>query len=357
MRHLICDYCEQLCSTIEGLRTHRAEYHRASQDLTCPGCEKNFIAAGGWMQHVETGECSRIFPSDVSIGAAQRMETVINNMVKASQTRVGVLPVDLSGPSHMTEDWGAGWKGVDDAQDFDVGRNPDTFPRTARQEFYYGGSKQPDLLTGEGSVDLEQIPGNAWGQKKDLFKEKKKYKAVPLPPDLLKDTAQSEFPGRPTGGRIIDPYDPDFNIALFKDPILETFKCPHKSCNSKFKTRKGLVTHLKSLAHSGQKINCPGCEDTFTTATAWVQHAETVATAKCAIRSMQVYGEALKEISSGALEVDNVNKLINDTVNIIFNEDWAKSKCPVKPKLVPGSAPWIKAKEAEAVSSKGRGGY
>ncbi|KAI0009544.1 hypothetical protein F4779DRAFT_640389 [Xylariaceae sp. FL0662B] len=197
------------------------------------------------------------------------------------------------------------------------------FPRTALQEFRHGGSKQPDLLTGENADDPEQKTENAWAQKKTLFTET--YHAVPPPPELLRDVKFPSPSARPDGKRILDPYHPDFNVGLFTDPILEVFKCPHKTCKYKAKTGRQLVTHLKGEKHSGVQVKCPNCSHIFTSASGWVRHSETVSLAKCNVRRMANYRLALHQITGGALDIDPVNKLANGTTKYLIDEHFLKS--------------------------------
>ncbi|KAI1414370.1 hypothetical protein F5Y13DRAFT_178989 [Hypoxylon sp. FL1857] len=345
--HLPCDSCDQSFHTIEGLLSHRQEDHRAVQDLDCPGCSKHFVSAGGWIQHVEKGECSSIFPSHIAEGIPKIMNTISENLHGVKVAGEGM--VDYSAPSHIKEDWGDEWK---KEETFDVERHPEAFPRTVKQEFYHGDPKQQDLLTGENADNLEQRPKNAWGQKKNLFPEKEKTRAVRPPSYILEEIRQPGPSARSTGERILDPDHPEFNVSLFKDSILETYKCPHKTCNSKFKNSKGLIGHLKSPAHSGNPFPCPGCRGMFTTAASWVQHVETVSLTKCRLREKEdVYGLALNAITDGALDVDTLNKLANDTVKLKIDENWASSKRPAKTAGVVGSEEWLKAKQDEVKKS------
>lgn len=175
------------------------------------------------MQHVEKGECAYIFKSDmssVSKGMDKISEALRPN--PGGATRAG--RIDFSGPSHIADTWGD-WQDEADTLRFDVQKNPAAFPRTEKQEYYVGGSKQPDLLTGVDADVLEQHPGNAWAQKKNLSPDKKAHSATPPPP--LK---RPELPSQSSGGQIIDPDNPAFNVAVFWNPILEQFRCPHKKC-------------------------------------------------------------------------------------------------------------------------------
>ncbi|KAI1102386.1 hypothetical protein F4804DRAFT_343253 [Jackrogersella minutella] len=344
MGHFVCGICNASYHTIPALMSHRAEDHRSAQDLSCPGCAKDFKSTAGWILHIEDGDCSAIFPSDISKGIDNVMNTIQEKLFEARTE--GARWIDHSGPSHIQDTWGEKWN---DSQKLDAQHQPEAFPRTAQQEYYHGSSKQSDLLTGELADDLEQKPGNAWGQKKKLFPEKENDGAIPPPPSLLEEMSGPSLSSQPTEGRILDPNHPEFNVAVFYNPILETYKCPHKSCKSKFKRPRGLIDHLRSSAHSGNAFDCLGCNSTFTSVAAWVQHVETVSLSKCRVRaSPEIYGYALNKITDGALDVDTLNGLPSDEVKVKVVEQWASSKVPSKPAFVPGTNEYANAKQAEA---------
>ncbi|KAI2465665.1 hypothetical protein F4781DRAFT_438634 [Annulohypoxylon bovei var. microspora] len=346
--HFICGMCDVSFHTIEALFTHRMDDHKAAQDLTCPGCTKNFTSTGGWIHHIETGDCYAIFPSDISQGIATVMDAIPKNLMKAQMKGEG--KVDFSGPSHIRDAWGDEWT---DEQSLDAQKQPEKFPRTAKQEYYYGGSKQPDLLTGTDDNNLEQKPGNAWAQKKNLFPEKAKQPVVAPQQSSFEDLEEPAPSSQSTGQRILDPNHKDFNVAVFWNSILETYNCPHRTCKAKFSRAKKLVEHLKSSAHSGVEFSCPGCRAKYTSASSWVQHVETVNLSKCRVReSREIYGFALNQITDGALDVDALNELPNDTAKVKIVEDWAKAKQPPKNDFVPGTNEYAIAKQAEVARSK-----
>ncbi|KAI0891569.1 hypothetical protein F4806DRAFT_500931 [Annulohypoxylon nitens] len=348
--HLPCGSCDASFHTIQALLIHRKDDHKAVQYLACPGCSKSFTATGQWVYHIESGQCHRIFPSDLSQGVAKVMETIEKNLMKAQSQDED--SIDFSGPSHIRDVWGDEWA---DSQSLDVRKNPDQFPRIGKHEYYHGDSKGPNLLTADDVNDLAPKPGNAWAQKKNLFPEKdKKPAATPAPqPYVFKKPEEPSSSGQPTGERILDPCHKDFNVAVFWNPILETYTCPHRRCKSKFNRSNGLISHLKSSAHSGIQFNCPGCRAPYTSVFSWVQHVETVSLSKCRLRnSPEIYGYALKEITYGALDVDTLSELPNSTAKVKVAEEWAKGKEPPKKGLVPGTNEYADAKQAEASKSR-----
>ncbi|KAI1214536.1 uncharacterized protein F4807DRAFT_449202 [Annulohypoxylon truncatum] len=347
--HLICGLCEVSFHTIEALLAHRKEDHKAAQDLRCPGCTKNFTTTSGWIYHIESGQCHAIFPSDISQGLVTVMDAIAENLMKTQLQGEG--NTDFSGPSHITDAWDGEWT---NDPSLDAQKHPENFPSLVKQKSHLAVPKQSDPLTGAGAKNLVQQPGNVWAQKKNFFPEKAKESVVtPTPqPSFLESPGEPVLSSRPTGQRILDPDHEDFNVAAFWNPILETYNCPHNSCNSKFNRSKGLISHLKSPAHSGVRFNCPGCRAVYTSAFSWVQHVETVSLSKCRVReSREIYGYALREITHGALDVDTLSELPNATTKVKVVEDWAKAKGH-KNDFVPGTTEWADAKKAEA--SKGR---
>ncbi|KAI1801668.1 hypothetical protein F4811DRAFT_451480 [Daldinia bambusicola] len=351
--HLTCTLCKRAFHSLEALIQHRADDHKKEQDLPCPGCSNKFTSAGSWMSHVEGGECHAIFPSDISVNIPDMVESISKALRETGLTVTG--DVDLSiNPSasfpEIKDVWGDEWK---KEQSLRVEDHPEQFPRTAKQQFYQGSSNQSDLLTGDGSTNIEQRPFNAWAQKKDLFPEKRGTSAVRPPPSLLQSMTKPSPPTQPTEERILDPNHPNFNVGLYKDPILETFKCPHKTCNSKLKSANGLIAHLKSPAHTAPRFSCPGCGDSFTSGASWIQHAETITITKCKIRNTRIFKLALNMITNGALDIDALNKLAgeDDTAKIKFDEDWAVSKQRNKSGPVPGSDAWAEEKKKQSSSS------
>ncbi|KAI1661260.1 hypothetical protein F4813DRAFT_399281 [Daldinia decipiens] len=349
--HLACGFCKQSFHDIKALIKHRAEDHKAEQDLPCPGCGMKFASAGTWMRHVEKGNCHGIFPSDISGNIVQAVESITKTLGKSRFEDVDYT-INPGNPgrsyTEIGDVWGDEWN---KEQSLDARDHPERFPRTAKQEFYQGGSKQPDLLTGDDGASLEQRPFNAWAQKKNLFPEKAAHRAVPPPPSLLENMTRPSPSTQPAGERILDPDNPGFNAGLFWNPFLKTFKCPHKECSSKHSTAQSLVSHLRSPAHTGTPFQCPGCTNVFTSGSSWVQHADNVNEEKCRIRNTAFYRQVLNTATKGALKIDTLIKLANDTAKVTFDDDWAASK-QRGPGPVPGSEEWVKEKEAEASKSQ-----
>lgn len=240
--HLVCDICGESFHNIESVSAHRTrvglftcsttlpyrtmayrkpvQIHRSHDSVACPGCPKTFVTAGRWMHHVEKGECPSLFPSDVSGSAAE----VMAQLSKEWRDYANVEYTPFSGDSHIRDTW-AGYKDEADTPRFEVQKHPVDFPGIANQASHRSSS------TGDGAGQLKPHPGNAWSQKKNLFPEKQERKAAPLTmSSLTEDLVESILSGRPSSGPILDPGSPGFNVAVFYNPILEVYACPHKMC-------------------------------------------------------------------------------------------------------------------------------
>ncbi|KAI5918556.1 hypothetical protein F4810DRAFT_691538, partial [Camillea tinctor] len=232
--HYCCDECDSSFHQVQDLVSHRQNNHRAEQSLTCPGCDQHFLRAAAWVAHIEELKCPTIFPSTIEARRNERLQfsEALKNLNPANSKELYYRPQTLTTDDSTTETYLKydGHRPHDSPDANKLYFQPDAFPRTEAQKFRAGDSKQVDLLTGDNPDPIDQKPG-AWGKKKDLFPDA--LSAVPPPPELMENIRQ---PGpassslRPTGQRIIDPDHPDFNAAVFMNPILGTFKCPYLLC-------------------------------------------------------------------------------------------------------------------------------
>ncbi|CAJ2507230.1 Uu.00g084160.m01.CDS01 [Anthostomella pinea] len=336
--HFACDQCNNTYFDPGSLD------HRADQELNCPGCHKTFTRAGGWIAHVENNLCPRIPSKDVA-----RLRDKMLKMGQALEFQ-NASQVDFAAyNAYKNDTWAPAGASSTTARSSvhtathrpnimpnvnKVYFRPGQFPKIEEDGYTPSGpefpplggsnqSKQPDLLTGAGTDTYEQTSANAWGQNKVLFP--KAYGAVP-PPSAFSGNTRVQ-PARPTGlrptsQRITDPDDPGFNAAVFEDPILHTFKCPH-GCKTKIKSGRGLITHLKSEAHSETEITCTTCNNVFKSATALVQHTE--ATQKCHVRQTPDFRGQLNQLTGGALDIDEKTRLKNDTVKFLIDNKFVDS--------------------------------
>lgn len=157
------------------------------------------------MQHVEKGECPSLFAKDIAGNTAQFMQQL--NKEWGQRAKVEDASKVFSGDSHITDTWD-GWKEEVDTPRFD---NPDDFPGIATQ-----GSQ------------LSSQSGNVWSQKKNLFPDSQGRKVVVAPSTQTENLAGPTSLGQSSGGRVLNPDMPGFNVGIFYNPILEIFTCPHK---------------------------------------------------------------------------------------------------------------------------------
>ncbi|KAI1771921.1 hypothetical protein F4818DRAFT_444919 [Hypoxylon cercidicola] len=346
--HLLCDLCGDSFHNIQSVSAHRTQVHHTPDKVMCPGCPKAFPTAGGWMQHVEKGECPSLFPSDVSGHAAR----VMGQLNKEWQAKAMVEYEPFSGESHIKDTW-ADWKDETDTARFDAQKQPNDFPSLASQGSHNGNP------TKDGADHPAERPvnaWNAWSQKKDLFPEKRGQKAAPPPSSLVENMAKPTPSSRPSGERAFDPESPGFNAGAFFNPILEVFTCPHTMCNTKCKTSSALISHLKSPKHTAVEFRCPSCSAKFTTTSSWVQHAETVAVSKCRVRNTNQFARIMRDVSNGALDVKSINKVFEEKVKVKLSDDWVASKQASTDEFVPGSDQWVQSKQAETPKPKSKPG-
>ncbi|KAI1635302.1 hypothetical protein F4809DRAFT_642650 [Biscogniauxia mediterranea] len=353
--HFPCDECDRAFHHAQDLADHKESKHRANQNITCPGCDMHFIRAAAWIYHIEELECPVIFPSTIEARRNERLKfaQALKELNPANSEKLyfqphSVTKGDRTTKTHLAYD---GHRPHDAPDANKVYFRIDDFPRTEAQKFRAGDSKQVDLLTGDDPDPIDQKPGD-WGNKKDLFPNS--HAAVPPPPELV-ENLRKPGPGasslRPNGKRIIDPDHPDFNAAVFKNPILGTFKCPHLLCTVKPKTAKGLILHLRSPAHSEVDISCPYCKNLFKTLTAWVAHTES--TSSCAIRDTPDYRPALAQVTGGILDIDPTKTLKNYTPVFKVDETFIKEMSYKRAAPTPGLEQTETAKNNKKANSRG----
>ncbi|RYP05195.1 hypothetical protein DL764_003975 [Monosporascus ibericus] len=376
--HFQCAVCKAKFHDDAAVVHHVFEQHKTVHEIKCPGCLKTFIRAGAWLQHVESYECTGIFPEDLE---ARKKKTEDFKQALARLESSGPDWLEGVDVSTVTDTWRddpilVTLEGHDNLKPHfgtTVDQNytkPVDFPRLATHEFRAGDSKQPDLLTGDAPGLQPMQPANAWAQKKDLFRDAKpnkalsavqtvlgnrppqssafagpaayrqgpvpkqdrtariqvvkSYNAVPPTPDLLGKAAPTTAS---FGERILDPDYPNFSATVFHDPILDQFKCPHR-CNKKYRTARDLVAHLRSPAHKGVQAVCPSCRRKFMSNGALLQHMESAFTG-CWARDSDQFRRKLSELSGGLLDIKpgtaeedraNPEGMTRDMANIFLDE-------------------------------------
>lgn len=245
------------------------------QRIECPGCYTVFNSASGWLHHIESHECTTIFPSHLE-AQKKKNEQFANALARLDINQSdGSKGIDLS---KITDTWGDdptlktldGYDNLEPHHGTTVDqeyKKSEDFPRLSTQAYRAADSKQLDLLTGDAPGPKPMQPTNAWSQKKQLFPGQVSRRSVPPsstsvsqpgfsvhspvgqkqpfePKDrnakvqvaqLPRAVSATPNPRGPTPhaaplskGRVVDPDDPDFNAGQFYNSILEQFKCPHQ---------------------------------------------------------------------------------------------------------------------------------
>ncbi|KAI0525433.1 hypothetical protein F5B22DRAFT_658277 [Xylaria bambusicola] len=338
-RHFSCDQC-CLCFWSEvGLRDHKRKNHRPEIDLECFGCQSHFIRAGLFWEHLESGKCSAIYPSDLVRLREKNLEFA-KQLERRRMKLEDMIPHEDSHIKGEENTWASNLK--EDTAPVPPVVTPDFPSRPApisaenAHPLYYRSEDFPVLPTNpKGSTAPnprdEKKKDNAWSTlKATVFQTPSKssvsYNAVP-PPVLYDSSTGSvnknafresmhndkirllqignhpaeEGPHDATSnGLIINPDHPDYNPAVYYNELLEKFVCPYKICKKKFYDVFSLTRHLQSPAHAGGRISCICCKKSFTTVANLITHMEMATT--CPIRDTDGFRRALGQITGGILD-------------------------------------------------------
>lgn len=216
-------------ASISESETNLQQYHAAEQNLKCAGCGLAFVRVGSYINHIEQTQCPVIHKSLFEARRAVREKAIkekrVGNAILAyaptdtSTFDDGSLAFEDNGPTQTSWDM---W-GEDDAS---AQLNEKDFPALPLQAFKDGGSKVPDLLTGQpDKLNQENL---AWHSQKELFpylpgkptnSPKKTLAAMAMNPSTQKEQ--------------LHPWDPDsseFDIRQYYNPITEKYRCPWPGC-------------------------------------------------------------------------------------------------------------------------------
>ncbi|KAI1753626.1 hypothetical protein F4782DRAFT_83371 [Xylaria castorea] len=334
--HFACNQCKSCFWSQHGLQDHKRKNHRPDLDLECFGCHSHFNRAGRFWQHLESGECKVIFPSDIS-----RLRE--KNLEFAEQLELRKLTIDdiiQCEESHIKGDdtWASHSEGETTPTESVV--TPDFPSRPApiaianAHPLHYRSEDFPVLPI---KPKVSTIPGfhgeqkgNVWSNRRAAVPQTNNtptsYNAVPppafydIPPvnvhnnnnqrpvprsnirvvQALANSAEGGPHGTTSSGRIIDPGSPDYNPAVFYNDILEKFVCPYKNCSKKYSNTFALTRHLESPAHGGGRIPCIRCKKNFATVATLIAHMETAKS--CPIRETEGFQRALGQITGGIMD-------------------------------------------------------
>lgn len=193
------------------------------------------------------------------------------------------------------------------------------FPRLPNAEFRYGGSKVPDLLTGDGDDHLDGNNGH-WSSDQALFfpnappAQRPTYEQT-MQLQRLQDREDEDREEKAlTKARGVvksdprDPTGPDFHPESTYCKYTKTYKCPLCKAKKGFKTWPGLQQHLKSAAHAFTKVvTCPTCLDRFAHLFALAAHVES-ADKKCGLKHSDMFEIFLGQLTWNLIEAKGHNK-------------------------------------------------
>ncbi|KAI1425914.1 hypothetical protein F5Y12DRAFT_326492 [Xylaria sp. FL1777] len=333
-RHFACDQCALCFWTEDSLQDHKRKNHRDELDLECFGCQRHFTRAAMLWQHLESGQCNAIYPSDI----AMLREKNLKFAEQLELRKVTIEDILQQGESHIKgEDTWASEFGGETAHtkpsvtpdfpsrpapilagsahplyyrsgDFPVlaVRQKVPLTRTIQKENFWSSGKEPITPTSNISpISYNTVPpppsydyraANATGGPINGFTHNNKIRTIQAPAN----PAEGGPHGATSSGRIVDPDNPDYNPAVFYNEMLEKFVCPYKSCKKKFYNVFALTRHLRSPIHTGGRISCICCKKMFTTVAQLIAHME-MAT-RCPIRETDGFRRALGQITGGIID-------------------------------------------------------
>ncbi|KAF7552021.1 hypothetical protein G7046_g7555 [Stylonectria norvegica] len=296
-KHIHCKICSADFKTEIAEIKHIQLNHPKEQNLTCPGCGHGpFVRLGGLIQHIEK-ECHVIDNADLEEMREAKLEfsTKLANMtgepVKSNYAHCF--------PHMKPPSTGGAWV---------IPHKPD--PVVLKENEFPGLpgqlSRKPNT-TNESEV--KSGTSSTWNSGKKPFPNAPPAQR-PTPKQL--QTATVAAPNSKTFHRFMDldhPDHPEFNVARYYVTYSEKFSCPKDYCTKVFKNANGIIGHLKSPAHSGEKYTCPVCLRNFTALSAITQHVESNGTF-CKIRETDDYDPYLNQLTAGLVDIDIEN--LND---------------------------------------------
>ncbi|KAI0966697.1 hypothetical protein F4678DRAFT_483751 [Xylaria arbuscula] len=333
-RHFLCNQCDSCFWTEDGLHDHKRKDHRPDPDLECFGCQSHFNRAASFWQHLESGQCSTIYPSDI----ARLREKNIKFAEQLEIRKVTIDDIIQGEKSHIKEEdtWASEFVGDTSPPEppsaLDFPSRPVPIQAGSAHPLYYHSEDFPALPIQEKPPVTPVCHGekkqNVWSNRKSSVPREPKitstsYNYVPPPVSYETHAARTpksaidhdrkiriiQAPKHPaesgphvatSSGRIVDPDHPDYNPAVFYNEMLDKFVCPYKSCRKKFYNVFGLTRHFQSPAHTGVPISCISCRKTCTTVAQLIGHMET--TNRCPIRGTDGFRRALGQITGGILD-------------------------------------------------------
>ncbi|KAK4238498.1 hypothetical protein C8A03DRAFT_43772 [Achaetomium macrosporum] len=292
--HYRCSKCMLLFRTPEAESRHQKQFHPAKQDLACPGCDKQFVKAGGLIDHIEKNRCTRIKNDDF---AARREEKLA--FARELQRR------------HFGEDLGLPDDNLSIAS---LSLTETTATRQGPYNFtdYLSRAKYIPAETGSLSA-LRPKAENTVRPNPVTFAMRNGADSPPLAENLAPGSPAAM---RPTANQpqaqpawpLHDPRKPGWNAKDYYVKYSDKYRCPHDGCTKLFKNATGLRDHLLSPAHNiPVKVQCPRCCRWFESMAAITQHAESQGV-RCNIRETDGYRQFLDQLTAGIVDTTEKNE-------------------------------------------------
>ncbi|KAI0429491.1 hypothetical protein F5Y09DRAFT_356894 [Xylaria sp. FL1042] len=336
-KHFACNQCDLCFWNEDGLHDHKRNGHRAELDLECFGCHYHYTRVAAFWEHLESGKCKNIYPSDLVRLREKNLEFA-EQLELRKVTLEDIIQhggIQIKGDDTWASEFVGGTAPANPPPVPDFPSRPAPISPANAHPLYYRREDFPALPISDKAPTTPVSRGaqkeNAWSNRKvpasQIFNSTPiSYNAVPPPTsyDIVAVNATRNTNDKFTGnnkiraiqaplnpaesgthcttssGRIVDHNHPDYNPAVFYNEILEKFVCPYKSCKKKFYNAYTLTHHLASPAHVGGRISCVCCRRSFSTVAKLIDHMERAT--RCPVRETDGFRRALGQITGGIID-------------------------------------------------------
>ncbi|KAL4883389.1 hypothetical protein BJY04DRAFT_184549 [Aspergillus karnatakaensis] len=321
--HIVCPLCGIEFGSEGGRDGHIRQFHRASQSITCIGCNNIFRSAAGHMRHIEDGECKEI--SNEMLIREQSKKLMRKEAIKAAEDpdipqitnedpdEEVVGGVDLLCPAEENRlamanqpKPGAGVENPDNPDPADI-----YWPKLSK-----GGGASLEDKVGALAITESNTPSDR-NKENTVWKVKARE---PREPTVVE--TEVTFTGQSTStsgsgstsgsamsvgftntGQILAGLLKDWNPTNFIDPFTGEFVCP---CSKRFTVRGAFEQHIISKSQ-GRRMQCPGCFKTFKSTAALLAHCE-APTIRCDVDVSNLYAQIVDELTGGFVHITGYNE-------------------------------------------------
>ncbi|KAF4951798.1 hypothetical protein FSARC_12811 [Fusarium sarcochroum] len=330
--HIHCKFCGKDFHTEAAEERHIHQHHPQTQNLYCSGCGKGpFDRVGGLMFHVQK-DCTSLSNSVIETKREEKMEfsqslqTVTNKPIKSNYGKYMPGAGGASPSSNRDTDSKSNWDIESEASSFVLEKDqfpglgtPSSVRQKSNNQKNYGWNKGKDTSSAY-TQDVDQ-------ENKNLNKEKdasSSYGQMTTQKTNHWNKGKNLFPDAPAAQRptkeqleqatapsaraawdllsIHNPNHPQFNVGRYYSGYTDKYGCPIAACGKTFKSGTGLLSHLKSEAHSETKYRCPYCLNTFGSLASITQHAESNGV-KCRLRDTDTFKAYMDQLTAGMVDV------------------------------------------------------